>query len=603
MSGLKCFLFQSIYCVCLCFLILMINFNYLSDAKNLHSKEEKSCEHVKHYFDSINVTINPVYDSTGKICSGHCCDDSTEYDLQLKSTKNFERLVKHHTRSQRGIWETTSNIFRDHVLELSRQSENKTLNLFAQVYRKMSPLSREPILELYRTIRNHLQLKSNSDDLELVVEKFFIQLFPVAYHHAVHSEASLNSQESSSSSNSKSKESSNPIDNRDFHSDYKNCLTHTYYELQPFGDIPKRLTQQLVQSVSAATVFLRALDKGAEVLIGAEELNSENLLQNCKSALLKMNYCASCKGHNHNHAKPCYGYCVNVMRGCLTQYVGSLDQDWYSFSEAIERLLTLVRSKDGIEFVIKGLDGKLSEAIMYAMENGPELEKKVKKACGTPTLIQGDKLQSVYEQKTHQIQHTSKWISPPDTQMLHFLVTLDKTKGFFLKIADSLCEDEDYQHTDKDCWTGDHMGDYTQSIIQINSQKYNPEVPFTTMDYPRDSKLHMLIDKLISLRNMVMKPLNSQKPDSDKMLSDMAEGSGGSYYGENGYPDDDDYGDNGSGSGDGGKKSPPIIDVHSNNFTPSTGGSYSINSHSLLTSSSIYLLVIYFSIILINRRH
>lgn len=43
----------------------------------------------------------------------------------------------------------------------------------------------------------------------------------------------------------------------------------------------------------------------------------------------------------------------------------------------MDRLMTLVRSKDGIETIIKGLDGKLSEAIMYAMENGPDLEKKV----------------------------------------------------------------------------------------------------------------------------------------------------------------------------------------------------------------------------------
>lgn len=39
--------------------------------------------------------------------------------------------------------------------------------------------------------------------------------------------------------------------------------------------------------------------------------------------------------------------------------------------------MMLVRSKDGIETVIKGLDGKLSEAIMHAMENGPDLERKV----------------------------------------------------------------------------------------------------------------------------------------------------------------------------------------------------------------------------------
>lgn len=68
---------------------------------------------------------------------------------------------------------------------------------------------------------------------------------------------------------------------------------------------------------------------------------------------------------------------THFRRGCLTQFLGGLDTDWTSFSEAIERLLTLVRSSSGIEYIVKNLDGKLSEAIMHAMTNGPELEKKV----------------------------------------------------------------------------------------------------------------------------------------------------------------------------------------------------------------------------------
>lgn len=61
----------------------------------------------------------------------------------------------------------------------------------------------------------------------------------------------------------------------------------------------------------------------------------------------------------------CFWHITN--RGCLTQFLGGLDTDWTSFSEAIERLMTLVRNKDGIESVIKNLDGKLSEAIMHAV--------------------------------------------------------------------------------------------------------------------------------------------------------------------------------------------------------------------------------------------
>lgn len=70
-------------------------------------------------------------------------------------------------------------------------------------------------------------------------------------------------------------------------------------------------------------------------------------------------------------------FCHIFFRGCLTQFLGGLDTDWNSFSEAVSTLLLAVRNKDGIETVIKNLDGKLSEAIMHAMTNGPDLEKKV----------------------------------------------------------------------------------------------------------------------------------------------------------------------------------------------------------------------------------
>lgn len=156
----------------------------------------------------------------------------------------------------------------------------------------MSPLSRDPILELYGTIRNHLTSTSFTDDLDLVTDKFFRHLFPVAYHHAVvHADKDV-----------------------DFHSDYKNCLIHTYDDLKPFGDIPQQLSNSLMGSVSAASVLLRVLREGGEVLNKLDELGTENLQGSCKAALLKMNYCASCKRHNHNHAKPCAGLCKNVMR-------------------------------------------------------------------------------------------------------------------------------------------------------------------------------------------------------------------------------------------------------------------------------------------------
>lgn len=63
--------------------------------------------------------------------------------------------------------------------------------------------------------------------------------------------------------------------------------------------------------------------------------------------------------------------------GCLTQYVGGLDRPWASFALGVEQLQHMVRSKDGIESVLRSLDGHISEAIMQAMQNGPQLATKV----------------------------------------------------------------------------------------------------------------------------------------------------------------------------------------------------------------------------------
>lgn len=140
----------------------------------------------------------------------------------------------------------------------------------------------------------------NSDELEAVIEKFFRNLFPLAYHHAVHSES--NEEESQGFT-------------RDFHYDYKHCLTNSYDTLRPFGEIPFSISKSLVQSVTSASILLRALERGAEVLNEIEKLPIKTSLSTtCQNALLKMNYCAACKGHNYHHLKPCFGYCSNVMR-------------------------------------------------------------------------------------------------------------------------------------------------------------------------------------------------------------------------------------------------------------------------------------------------
>lgn len=148
-------------------------------------------------------------------------------------------------------------------------------------------------------VRSHIssQKSLHEEELEAVIEKFFRNLFPLAYHHAVHSR---DADEESMA--------------RDFHVDYKNCLEKSYDVLQPFGEIPASIIRMLVQSVGSANVLLRSLEHGGKIVGETESLPIDMLSVKCQHALLKMNYCASCKGHNYHHSRPCYGYCSNVVR-------------------------------------------------------------------------------------------------------------------------------------------------------------------------------------------------------------------------------------------------------------------------------------------------
>jgi dally-like protein len=171
---------------------------------------------------------------------------------------------------------------------------------------------------LHSYIQSHKPLSHDSggidnDELEAVIEKFFRNLFPLAYHHAVHSQnaAAL----THDTGEEQDVATNGDTAARDFHIDYKNCLINSYESLQPFGDIPYSISRSLVQSVSSASTLLRALQRGADVLTEIESLPIESSLSTkCQHALLKMNYCPACKGHNYHHLKPCFGFCSNVMR-------------------------------------------------------------------------------------------------------------------------------------------------------------------------------------------------------------------------------------------------------------------------------------------------
>ncbi|KAF5303013.1 hypothetical protein FQR65_LT08342 [Abscondita terminalis] len=497
------------------------------------------------YLPSSWITYRRV---ASGVCGGQCCSSETEAALKMQGQKDFAALLRHNSRSLQGLLNSTATMLQNHVMELASQSENKTHILFSHIYQQMSILSKDPIMTLYKDIRQYIQVNSSQNpfsttdiDIKASVMRFFTDLFPLVYHQITKTLS------------------------KDFSSDYKKCLKEIIKEVQPFGDIPRQLSQSLAKSSEATRLLLQAFDIGIEVLNTTDTLLTEDSGKGnieCHHALMKMTYCPKCLGLA-GREKPCSGYCLNVLRGCLTKYVAELDSPWNSYVEAIERLVIAVKQHNNevgvnVDLVIRGLDTRISEAIMNAMEKEHEIDVRVKRACGPAKLSEENPLVSTTSSpngnKPRLVSNSRAFPTSPVNQLQQFLISIAKSKGFYGNLADSLCKDESFaEPKDIHCWNGERVGEYTKTVVDsgLSMQKYNPEVKPSVDLQHLDPRVANLADKLRHVYQMIITSLGAAGlPESDNfMQSDSADGSGSG--GGPDFTDDSDDGDARSGSGSG----------------------------------------------------
>ncbi|XP_066589490.1 division abnormally delayed protein [Prorops nasuta] len=503
------------------------------------NNETTNCDRVERFFENNNITIprrevQDQQDYFKTTCGGACCSKETEERLRHQARADFYNLIHHHSRSLQGLLATTADALRETVTVLARQSENKTLTLFEQVYRSMAMLSTPSIRSLYQAMIDYVSISNTPDTLQQPLGRdalqerfleFFTKLFPIAYHHAV-----------------------NPHQ-QDFTEKFKKCLYETMEEIQPFGDIPRQVSRSVGKSLEATRVLVQALTLGKTVLDRTDSVlfsGSSPQQEACYAALLRMTYCPRCKAISPD-VKLCGGFCTNVMRGCLTEPASELDLAWSGYVETVERLVVAVDGRNdplglNVERAVRQLDTRISDAIMHAMENGPALDEKVRKVCGrvelqspeesspsggagvssrSPALLDG------------RLSPSTSHRTPPSTQLHvqlgNFLASVVRSRSFYGTLADAICE----EYPDEHCWNGERVGEYTKTVVDssLTAQRYNPEFAIitatasTTISYG-NTNTSVLIDQLRHINQVVQSQLASA-PDSGVLLADEAlDGSG-----------------------------------------------------------------------------
>lgn len=152
---------------------------------------------------------------------------------------------------------------------------------------------------------------------------------------------------------------------------YLGCVSEHMKQLKPFGDVPEKLTGQIKRSFVATRTFEQALSAAAEV---ARNMAIIRPGADCTSALTKMQQCGACRGFVE---KPCSNYCVNVMRGCMNNYL-ELDIEWDNFVASMDKITERLLGPFNIVMVVEPINIKISEAIMnFQVFNQKFLRSKI----------------------------------------------------------------------------------------------------------------------------------------------------------------------------------------------------------------------------------
>uniref|UniRef100_A0A3Q2ZA95 Glypican 2 n=1 Tax=Hippocampus comes TaxID=109280 RepID=A0A3Q2ZA95_HIPCM len=279
-----------------------------------------------------------------------------------------------------------------------------------------------------------------------------------------------------------------------FSDDYLECVSKHAEQLQPFGDVPRKLRVQ----VSRAFIAARALSQG--LAAGRDIVNKMTPDSECMRGLMRQWYCPLCRGMPS--LRPCRAFCLNVMKGCLANQA-DLDTEWDYFIGGVE-------DRCGVEdFWCNSI-----------------FSVKVFQGCGNPRPVPARSKRSPKESGAASIQVTE------------LKERLRPMGSFWVSLPHTICNDEkmaaDVTNEDR-CWNGQTRGRYLPEVMGdgLANQINNPEVE---VDIGRpDVKTRQLIMELRVASNKLRHAQSGQ--DMDFMDSEEGSGSGGDDASER-YNDD-----------------------------------------------------------------
>ncbi|XP_034038687.1 LOW QUALITY PROTEIN: glypican-5-like [Thalassophryne amazonica] len=416
-----------------------------------------------------------------------CCTRKMEESYQLAVKRETLYNIQSYSYELEHVISGHSDAFQDMFQYLLSFSQGHLSSLLEGTYSSLSRHALPHVNQLFSSLS--LYLRGANISVEASVHHYFNNLFPLVYTRLINPGIEGNVAEGS---------------------ELGDCLRMIRQDVNPFGTHPAIMAQELAGALGAGRQLAIALEEGLELLNITQNVS---FTKECVKGLVKMVYCPHCRGLTL--IKPCVGYCLNVMRGCLAS-VTDLDQPWKKYITLLEQLTYAMAGQHSLELALLGVRGHVSEALLYAQLHGPLITATVDKVCGpsteesigiqptspevmTSTVTSSTPLSSASpshalpDQLLGQLAHLrSLFPLKPSTNnkrnlrtlSREFLTYLQRYKSFFAALPEMLCEGENVVD-DSTCWGGnDVVESYTARVVgnSLYAQRQNPEVKVRSPD-------------------------------------------------------------------------------------------------------------------------
>nr|XP_021190742.2 glypican-4 isoform X1 [Helicoverpa armigera]XP_049698389.1 glypican-4 isoform X2 [Helicoverpa armigera]XP_049698390.1 glypican-4 isoform X3 [Helicoverpa armigera]XP_049698391.1 glypican-4 isoform X4 [Helicoverpa armigera]XP_049698392.1 glypican-4 isoform X5 [Helicoverpa armigera] len=336
-------------------LYLLLASSFLAVASAADS--EGTCANVKTIFEkngmlmAVDLQAQPNSDADGLCTNRGCCGAGARSRLTQAARTQLESALWSELSKLSDTLTNRAIKFDEFFKRLLKQSREEFHMMFKRTYGMIYEQHSYVFEQLFEQLeRYYTRGDTNFDEM---MDGFFSILYNKMF-------TVLNSQ-------------------YEFDEKYLKCVNEHMRDIQPFEDVPNKLSVQLRRAVVATRTFHKALRAGADVVRNMMQVEITN---ECVTAWARLRYCGSCAGHQ---PPACTRYCHNVIRGCLPAHADLGDQ-WDAYVDAVDKVADRLLGPFNIAMVVEPIDIKISEAIMSFQEHNREISQKIFTGCGKPVL-------------------------------------------------------------------------------------------------------------------------------------------------------------------------------------------------------------------------